>query len=298
MAEESTSRVRAFSSPELAHSSANVPERPEDYSLEGIATNIKLLLKLVQDHSDASTRSNDDRKPQRVAGMMTILDDVKSRIEKHQSFNARRKAAFRRCNTELRPNHPMNDKKPTDLITDEKEKLRKQLSASLAAQKSLEKMISSLGKEKKIMASELARKVGESNEMEELISNLKSQNENLLGKLQSCAKEHKEKKSSSSGDVQGNAAHQERNKALSEQLLRSLEGYRYLKRKYKDLKKENAALHTTMEEMGVEVMSGLQRLYSLKQMIGKGNDQAVDIEGDISALEHTFKSLNMKMSKG
>ncbi|KAF5736362.1 centrosomal protein [Tripterygium wilfordii] len=229
--------------------------------------------------------------------MMTILDDVKSRVEKYQTFNTRRRAAFRRCNTELRPNHPMNDKKPTDLITDEKEKLRKHLSASLAARKSLEMMISGLGKEKKIMASELARKVSELNEMEELISDLKSQNENLLGKLQSCVKQHKEKKSSGGGDVQGNAALQERNKALSEQLMRSLDGYRYLKRKYKDLKEENVALHATMEEMGAEVMSGLDRVHRLKQRVGKGNDQAVDIDGEISELVHMFKGFSMKISK-
>ncbi|KAK0579838.1 hypothetical protein LWI29_032278 [Acer saccharum] len=196
------SQVRALSSPELA--ATILTDRPEDMSLEGIATNVKLLLKLIQDHTEASTRDLDDRKIQRVAGMMTILDDVKARIQKSQSMK-NRKAELRRCNTDLRPNHGVSaaprDKKQADhpAITDEKEKLRRQLYASLAARKSLENMCSSLGKEKEIIASELARKVQELEGTEELINDLKAQNETLLGKLQHCASEHKEKRTSISG---------------------------------------------------------------------------------------------------
>ncbi|KAK3206809.1 hypothetical protein Dsin_020855 [Dipteronia sinensis] len=297
------SQVRAFSSPELAATSSTTQtDRPEDLSLEGIATNVKLLLKLIQDHAEASTRDLDDRKIQRVAGMMTILDDVKARIQKSQSLK-NRKAELRRCNTDLRPNRGVSaaprDKKQADQpsVTDEKEKLRRQLYASLAARKSLEIMCSSLGKEKEIIASELARKVQELNGTEELINDLKAQNETLLGKLQHCASEHKEKRPSCSGReiIQGNAALQERNKALSEQLLKSLDGYRSLKRKYKDAQQENVSIRSTMEEMRQEVEAGLEQINGFRQRIATREEQ-LDIEAEVSALEHMFESFKLKIS--
>ncbi|KAF2316744.1 hypothetical protein GH714_042085 [Hevea brasiliensis] len=291
---EGIARVRAFSSPELAPPSPTKAVRPEDYSLEGIATNVKLLLKLIQEHNGAST--NDDRKMQRIAGMITILDDVKSRIEKSQSAR-KRLAELRRCNTELRPSRSPRDKKPQDPVTtDDNERLRKQLNASLASRKSLEIMCSSLGKEKEIMACELARKVYELNEMEELVSDLKAQNATLLTKLQSHAAEHKEKKSSA-GDAQGNAALQDRNKALSEQLLKSLDSYRSLKRKYKDAKEKNSEIRKTMEEIRVEVSAGLEQIRSFRQRMASTKDQQADIEEEISALEQLFERFNMKISK-
>lgn len=290
------SGLRAFSSPDLLPSSKSHAEKPEDHSFEGIATNVKLLLKLVQDHNEASTRDVDDRKPQRVAGMMSILEDVKTRIQKSQTTN--RKAELRRCNTDLRANAP-RDKKAHEPITDEKEKLRRQLSASLAARKSLEIMCTSLGKEKEIMASELSRKVHELSGLEELINDLKAQNDMLLGKVQACAAEHKDRsnKSKEGEAAQGNAALQERNKALSEQLLKSLDGYRSLKRKLKDSHDENTKILVTTEEMGEEVEAGLVRIHGLKKRIASGNDKEVDINKEISALEEMFECFNMKISK-
>ncbi|EEF31321.1 conserved hypothetical protein [Ricinus communis] len=280
---ENITRVRAFSSPELAPSPSSPAIRPEDYSLE--------------EHNGASTI--DDRKTQRIAGMITILDDVKSRIEKSQSAR-KRLAELRRCNTELRPsrtpNTPTRDKKSQESLADDNEKLKKQLSASLAARKSLEIMCSSLGKEKEIMAREVARKVGELNGMEELISDLKAQNATLLAKLQSHAAEQKEKRNSG-GDVQGNAALQDRNKALSDQLLKSLDSYRSLKRKYKDAKEENFRIQTTLEEIGVEVTAGFEQIQSFRQRMGSCKDQPPDIEKEISALERMFEQVNMKICK-
>ncbi|KAH7568521.1 hypothetical protein JRO89_XS06G0010100 [Xanthoceras sorbifolium] len=292
------SQVRTFSSPELAptSSTSHTTNRPEDFSLEGIATNVKLLLKLIHDHAEASNRDLDDRKTQRVAGMMTILDDVKTRIQKSQALK-NRKAELRRCNTDLRPNRAPREKKPAEPVTDEKERLRRQLYASLAARKSLEIMCSSVGKEKEIIASELARKVQELNGTEELINDLKVQNESLLGKLQHCASEHKEKRpSSSGGEIQGNAALQERNQALSEQLLRSLDGYRSLKRKYKDAQVENIMMRATMEEMGKEVEAGLQQISGFRQRLATREEQPLDVEAEISALERMFESFKMKLS--
>ncbi|KAB1207751.1 hypothetical protein CJ030_MR7G017746 [Morella rubra] len=262
---------------------------------DGIATNVKLLLKLIQDHNEARTKDNDDRKVQRVAGMIKIIDDVKSRIEK--SHSPATKKEFRRCNTDLRRNVP-RDKKPDEPLTDEKEiRLRKELNASLAARKSLEMLCSSLGKEKEIMASELARKVHELSGMEELINDLKAQNEMLLAKVQTCGDEHKERKYGK-GETQGNAGLQERNRELSKQLVKSLEGYRSLKRKLKDAKDENIGIFGTMEELGKEVRAGLARIRSsFRQRMVSGDEQPGDSEEKISALERMFESFNMKISK-
>ncbi|XP_062094810.1 uncharacterized protein LOC133800771 [Humulus lupulus] len=296
------SGLRAFSSPDLP-SSQNHGERSEDHSFEGISTNVKLLLKLVQDHNEAGTK--DDRKTQRVAGMMSILEDLKTRIQKSQSSG--RKPELRRCNTDLKTgnNAPRDsNRKPNEVaINDDKEKLKRQLSMSLAARKSLEIMCTSLGKEKEIMASELSRKVQEVAELEELISDLRAQNDMLLGKVKACAVEHKEIRRpsllSSVGETsQGNAALQERNKALSEQLLKSLDGYRSLKRKLKDCQEDNGKMEVMMEKMGGEVRNGIERIQRLKEKIGKNNnDEGLDIIEDIKALEGMFERFNLKISK-
>ncbi|XP_062012670.1 uncharacterized protein LOC133729198 [Rosa rugosa] len=289
------SRIRAFSSPSVlppSSSTSQIEVRPEDHSFEGIATNVKLLLKLIQDQNEA--KDNDARKTQRVAGMISIIDDVKSRIQKSQ--NGGRKAELRRCNTDLKPHAPPKDKRPHEPITDEKEKLRRSLSASLAARKSLEIMCSSLGKEKEIIATELARKVQEFHGMEEHINDLRVQNEKLLAKVKACAAEHKENKcgGEEESDTYGNAALQERNKELSEQLLKSLDGCRSLKRKIKAAHKENDAMHLAMEEIGMDIQDGLDRIRCLKEGIVAGN---ADIEEELLALEHLFESCYMKVSE-
>ena len=149
------------------------------------------------------------------------------------------------------------------------------------------------------MALELSRKVQELNGMEELINDLKAQNETLLAKVQACAQEHRDKKyGGETQEVVVNAALQERNKALSEQLLKSLDGYRSLKGKYKDAKEENIRIQTTMEEIGVEVAAGLARMHGLKQQLATiEEEKKPDIDKEISALECMFQSFNMKISK-
>ncbi|KAI3466855.1 hypothetical protein Pfo_023518 [Paulownia fortunei] len=251
------SQVRANSSPDLVCPSTTTTEHQyDDSALEGVAANIKLLLKLIQDHKDACDKDKkDSRRMLRVATMMTILDNVRDRIQKCQSFgNKTSEAELRRCNTEPRPNHVPRDKRHggEPVVDDEKERLRRELSASLAARKSLQVVCSSLGKEKEIMAAELSRKVQELSGMEELINDLKAQNATLLQKVQECASEHKEKKGGGGGggESQVTAALQERNKALSEQLLKSLDGYRSMKRKLKIAQEENVMMSATMDEMG------------------------------------------------
>lgn len=294
------SGVTAFSSPELARSSQAETSNDQDVTFEAIAANVKLLLKIIHEQSHARNGELDDRRTQRVAGMITILDDVKTRIQKHSPPVAKNVKEFRRCNTDLRPLRTPRDKRSADVVVDEKEKLRRELQANSTARKSLEAMCSSLGKEKKIMASELSRKVQELNGMEELIDDLKAQNETLLSKVQTCAQEHREKKHNG-GETQGEVAYatlQERNKVLSEQLLKSLDEYRSLKRKYKDAEDEKLRIQTTMEEIRVEVAAGLGRIHGLKQQLETIQEvQRSDMEKEISALECMFQSFNVKISK-
>ncbi|CAK9162608.1 unnamed protein product [Ilex paraguariensis] len=290
-------RIRAHSSPELVHSSPS-SEQYDDSALEGVAAHIKLLLKLIQDHKDACKKEkNDGRRMLRVATMMTILDNIRTRIQKCQSFGSKTSAAeLRRCNTELRPANVPRDKRQGEPIADEKERLRKELNASLAARKSLEIMCSSLGKEKEIMASELARKVHEENEMEELINDLKAQNETLLEKVKEFSAENKER-SSDRAETQRNAVLQERNKALSEQLLRSLDGYRSMKRKFKQAQEENAVMCATMEEIVTEAGLSLDHIRGFKQRIATGSEPVVNMQEEISELENMFECFEVKVSK-
>ncbi|KAA8519425.1 hypothetical protein F0562_013700 [Nyssa sinensis] len=291
------SKIRAnYSSPELIPSSTTT-ERHDASTLEGVAAHVKLLLKLIQDHNEACVKEkNDSRRMLRVAGMMTILDNVRTRIQKCQSFGLKREAELRRCNTDPRPTHVPKDKRLAEPTTDEKERLRKELNASLTARKSLEIMCSSLGKEKEIMATELARKVQELSGMDELINDIKLQNETLLEKVQECAAEHRAKKCGA-GEAQANAAFQERNKVLSEKLLRSLDRYRSAKRKLKEAQEENAVMRATMEEMRVEVGGSLKRIRGFKQGMATRGEQQIDIQEKISELEHVFECFELKVSK-
>lgn len=266
---------------------------------KGLATNVKLLLKLIQDHNGASTKDNVERKFQRVNGMMLILDEARSRIQKIQS-STKRKAELRRCNTDLKPNIPIpKDRRTPDVPIDEKEKLRRELSASLVARQSLQAMCSSLGKEKQIMASELARKAQELTEMEEFISDLKAQNDMLLGRLHACnTEQQREKKGNNNGgEIEGNIVLQERNKALTEQLQRSIDGYRSLKRRLKDLQEEKKDVHATMEQMEVEVQAGIDRIRSIKEEMDTIDAETSGIKEGISDLEYVLESLIMKISK-
>ncbi|KAJ8533575.1 hypothetical protein K7X08_006899 [Anisodus acutangulus] len=286
------SRLRVNSSPDLI-ANTSFKQFYDDSALEGVAANIKLLLKLIQEHKNACNKEkNDGRRMLRVATMMTILDNVRTRIQKCQSFGNKSSS-----DSESTSHVPI-DKKYHEPMIDEKEKLRKQLNASLVERKSLEVMCSSLGKEKEIMAAELSKKVHELNEMEDLINDLKEQNENLVERLHERATEQKERRyTSGGGETQGNIALQERNKALSENLLRSLDGYRYIKRKWKDAQAENMVMHATMEEMTAKIGAGLARLNSFKEKIASESVPSTDIQEEIVELEHMFECFEMQVAK-
>ncbi|KAI4299988.1 hypothetical protein L6164_033408 [Bauhinia variegata] len=295
-------QVHAFTLPPgLLPSPPTSPRPPEDTGLEGISTHLKVLLKIIQDYNGGSTKYNDEKKSNKVAGMISIIDDVRTRIQKVQS-STRRRAELRRCNTDLKSNIPSpREKKSADhLITDEKERLRRELSASLIARKSLQAMCSSLGKEKEIMARELARKAQQLTEMEEFISDLKARNEMLLEKLHACNIKQKEQeernKSSNGGEMQGNMALQERNEELSKQLQKSLDGHRILKRRLKETQEENRENEAVMQEMEYEIQAGSDRLNGLKDK-RITNEETNNITTEILVLEDMLESLQLKISK-
>ncbi|XP_028759200.1 intracellular protein transport protein USO1-like [Neltuma alba] len=290
------SQLRAVSAPELIPSSSSIAQPgQENIGFEGVATNVKLLLKLIQDHNVGNPKDNLERKHHRVAGMISIIDEVKNRIQKIQTTSKRR-AELRRCNTDVKPNIPSpREKKGPELITDEKERLRRELHASLIARQSIQAICSSLGKEKQIMAAELARKAQELSELEDYIIDLKDQNHMLMEKLRSCSLEHRER--SSEMEMQGNMALQERNKELSEQLLNVNDGFQSLKKKVIETQEENTQILATMEEMEGEVQAGINKIHGFKGKLATKGEDDLNIKEDISALEHVLESLSLKISK-
>ncbi|KAM0071615.1 hypothetical protein Hdeb2414_s0001g00027231 [Helianthus debilis subsp. tardiflorus] len=264
----------------------------DDAALEGVAANVKLLLKLIQDHKDAcKTQRNDGKRMLRVAGMMTILDMVRTRIKNCQSFGTKQ-GEFSRSS----PCQSPKDKRSSESITcDEKENLKRELSANLATRKSLEMMCSSLGKEKEIMMGELTKKSHELAEMEEHINNLKAQNETLLERVKECADVHTDE--GKGKETQGTIELQDRNKSLSNQLLKTLDEYRSMKRKLTEVQEENTAMQSAMEEMGVKVSTSLQKIQKYRRHLTTESDEIADIEEGVSELEHMFKCFELNEKK-
>ncbi|KAL1560490.1 hypothetical protein AAHA92_10693 [Salvia divinorum] len=255
-------------------------QHQDDSGLDGAAAPIKLLLKLIQDHKDAGGKGqNDSRRMLRVATMVTILDTVRTRIQKCQSFgNKTTQATLRRCNTGL--SQPPKDKKcRVEAVADEKEKLRRELSACTAARKRLELMCSSLGKEKEIMAAELSRKAHELSEMEDLMHSLKAQNEKLVRKVQESV----------GGESQGREF-QEQNKFLREMLVRSLDGYQSMKERLSEARGKNMVLCGTIDEMRAKIEPSLGNVRRLKE-------RTVDVDEDIESLENVFEHFQTMVEK-
>ncbi|GMH01449.1 hypothetical protein Nepgr_003288 [Nepenthes gracilis] len=282
------SNVRASSSPELVPMSIDTIN---DSSLEGVATNVKLLLKLIQDHQEACDKGNDDRKAQRVAGIISILDNVKARMQK----TLQKKPELRRCYTEMKakPVVPRDREEEPQLVDDEKERLRRELHNGFAAQKQLGVMLSTLGKEKEIIARELARKVQELNEMEELVNGLRAQNEKLSAKVKAWAAEKQKK--TGQGEARLNSALQEQNKCMSEQLFKSLESLKALKRKLNEVQDENAAMKAERKELTEVAAAGTARIRDLKHRITHHTEQPADMKEEMAALESIFRRLKSEL---
>lgn len=265
-------RVREQSAPSLVPGSSDESEEHDYPNLEDVTATVELLMRQIQNHQNICC--NDQN------GMMTILEDLKTQIFETRVFeNTKKESKTRCCQTELKLSR---DKKPNDPMY-EIEKLRR-------AQKSLEAICSSLGKEKEIMASELVKKAREISGTEELLSDLKTQNETLSSKIKQLVAENK-------GKSQCHVALQERNKALSEKLLRTLEGYKSMKRKLKEADEDNRAMRGAMEEMNGEIGTSLERIRGFKQSVTIGGESTVEIEEKIAELENMFECFQTKVSK-
>lgn len=71
-----------------------------------------------------------------------------------------------------------------------------------------------------------------------------------------------------------------------------------MKRKFKEAKEENVGILAAMEEVGMDAQAGISRLRSFRQrMASRAEKPPLDIEEEISALEHMFEGFNMKISK-
>ncbi|MED6119333.1 hypothetical protein PIB30_010843 [Stylosanthes scabra] len=278
--------------------SSNYPgQQPgDDRGLEGVATNIKLLLKLIEDYNGA--KESDQHKIQRVHGIMSILDETRGRIQRFQLNNIKTnimKRELRRTCSDIKSSSVVIAREKT--ITDEKERMRRELQSSFVVRQSLQALCSSLGKEKQIMASELARKAQELAEMEEFVNDLKKQNKMLMNKLKECSNNNN---SDQGGNNNNNVALHEMNKTLSERLQMSLDGYRSLKIKYMDTQEENRDIHADMEEMEVQVQAGIQRirdLMNIAETAGTSDEERKAMKEQILALEQILTTHHMKISK-
>ncbi|KAL3504105.1 hypothetical protein ACH5RR_033946 [Cinchona calisaya] len=178
--------------------------------------------------------------------------------------------------------------------------LLKELVTSLAARESLETMCLRLEKERKFLAGELAKKVEELNVMEEIVNDLKAQNEKLFEKVkESYALDRRENTFGLvvGAEIQAHAILKQRNRTLSDHLLRALEGYRLLKKKLKEAVEENFEARSTMQELVVEVRASMERLRGFKEQISSGIDCSDSIEEEFAQLEHIFEYLLMQVTK-
>ncbi|KAL4205270.1 hypothetical protein AMTRI_Chr01g136480 [Amborella trichopoda] len=261
------SKLHANSSPEILPCPR--PDR-ERATMEGMMIAAKHLTKSIEE-----INGNDTDKRDLLANLTTLVENFKSTLTATSPDRQGRPPAhhdpasseLRRCFTDphAKPDEPTA--RPRGPVHEEIQRLRKELSASMAARKSLERMFSSLGKEKEIISAELARKVQEIGGMEEHLNDLKAQNEKLLAKVQTCANEHKERRGRGGGSNEKVASLQDRNQKLSDQLLKSLESYRTLKRRVKEVQEENARLSSQIASQGIAV-SGKEEAICSKDTVG------------------------------
>ncbi|CAA6671778.1 unnamed protein product [Spirodela intermedia] len=264
------SNLRAGSSPDFLPSS-DTDLLDDDLVLQGAASKVRLLLKLVQDYEADLGKAQCS-----MAGILCVLDEVTSGLERFHAPARRRKAELRRCSTDLcRSGEPPLQAStgkgpglPETTTVEENQRLRKELSASLTMQKNLQKI-----------------KAQELQDIEEHLSDVKAQNERLLEKVRLSACEQ---------------YLIDRNNTLSEQLIRTLDGYRALKRKVKDLQEEKAKVQEKVAEMAARMSKGFCHIrdFCRRLATGMGNAPAEDddVEEDISSIENVLRGLMANMS--
>lgn len=232
-----------------------------------------------------------------MATMLTILENIRLRIQRCQ---------FKTKTTEtgMWPSSSISDgEQQQQQYTgeDEKEMLRKALSASLAARKSLELSCTNLVEDKKIMTIEITRTTHLIKETEERINDLKDHNQLLAKKVKKCKCEHRNKRGYGSNNNNTSAAAAalkerqektillERNKTLSDHLVTALNKYRSMEMKERILQQKNTIIRAEMEVITGEVKAGLEEFNRLKENMASRTDAPANIREEITRLEHVFE---------
>jgi len=118
--------------------------------------------------------------------------------------------------------------------------------------------------------------------------------------VQACVAEHKEVKKPSQGYSEAHqAALQQRNKELSEQLVKSLEGYKLLKRKLKEAQDARQGMQVALDGIAEEIEVGIHQIRSLEERISDNSlgEQATEIKEKITTLKTVFRKIEAKVSK-
>lgn len=253
---------------------------------------MRLLLKIIEEHKVATNNNiNDGKKMLRAATMMTILENIRLKIQSSHPFQIEgaEKILIRRCSSN-------SDFQQKDVgggsgsssgggdnhdhhivpIDEERDRLRKSLDSSLAQRRSLEIFFTNLRKERDMMSNELSKKVNLMNGMEEFVQELEAENQSFSVKVRECVFLHGTEESDTK-DVDNIVQLREKNRALSNDLQCTRDRLQSIKAKTKELNDQNNTINGQMSEISGEVNAALQRLNRLKQ-IKVASDEIAQLE--------------------
>lgn len=246
---------------------------------------MRLLLKIIEEHKVATNNNrNDGKKMLRAATMMTILENIRLKIQSSHPFQVEgaEKDLIRRCSSN-------SDFQQKDVggggdnhdhhivpIDEERDRLRKSLDSSLAQRRSLEIFFTNLLKQRDMMSNELSKKVNLMNGMEEFVQELEAENQSLSDKVRKCVSLHSTEEYDTK-DEDYIQLLREKNRALSNDLQCTRDRLQSIKVKTKELDDENNTIYEQMNEISGEVNAALHRLNRLKQ-IKVASDEIAQLE--------------------
>lgn len=224
---------------------------------------------------------------------MKVQEEVQARPElvqdlKKQIENLQRALQESQCkSTSLERKHERWVEAEVAHTKKENLKLKKQLSAKATELKNLQIMFSSLGKEKEVMTAELALKARILADMEEHLNDLKEQNKTLSNKLISFSRERKSKTTQMQGTI---TLLQNRDKLLAEQLLKSSEACRALKRKLKELQEHNTILKKDTAKFNFAIQKQEKSIHILDSERKALRNELICGKEQVHLLQEKFKS--------
>lgn len=264
----------------------------------GVVTQLKLLLKIIEDHKEAIRNNrNDGRKRLRVATMLTILENIRLGIQRCQ-FKTKT------TETDLGPSSSSNSdgEQHQRRYTgeDEIEMLRKKLQAMSEVRKNLELSCANLADDKKRIAIELAKTTHLIKETEERINDLKPHNKILAIKVKKCQCEHKNKRrycyrgfrsaASLLKEKQEKAILLENNETLEQNLEIAVINCQSIEIKEKQIQHTNSRIREEMKTITEKVNAGLNIFNQFKEnMASRPGDTPAYIAKEIARLEHIFE---------